>query len=726
MLLCTRLVVVAALAAPLNAQDLLISRLGPNQVSSRPLPGSLTPSFDFGAINPISTRVGPDGMLYVVERGTSNTVKRYYPGGALDTTWSPPTGLTSPSDVAFDSTNGVTTQGIMYVADFGANQIVPYNLNTGIAGAPIAATTPAFLLYRNGLLFVSEFALDQVRKCNPPAALTPFITSATGGLDGPEQIAFQSNQYYVASALGNKVLRYGNSGGVPLGTTAPALGNSEGLNLPIGVAVGPGGSIYVTSTNTNQVLEYDALGYVGVFANTTGPDGLTVYEEPTAPFPVRAGELVATYCPSMGAGNVPDPLGHCVVLVDERFGGPTGENWPAPFFSNEDGPPSEIWNYQNLGSVFGVCVDNDPAPNIYVTSTTAYGDFGASTFGPGGGGGVYKLDGCSGEIRPWMVTGSAVIGDNQLPNSGAGLGDICYDKKHDQFFVSNFRDGKIYRVKDVGNEGILQSAAYDPFAAFPYPFDPDFAPPGERVWALHVSRFYATGSPEGELLFSVWLRDTGRPTTPWPAAWGPSPGAALENNTIWSWPMDSTGALIGAPQLWRIMPHLVDKNGNDLGYSNPVSDITSDFKKVFTAERTFFFGNYGAINDGASAHQSRILMTSFVPKGSAGSAFDYRYRIGDGQAPIDPSFGLGWNSSGGVAVERARVWGTGDALHYAVEDYLYGLQGIPALGNAQILPPNQSVTSKLIDLDHDISGADKSQSGDVEYIPKSGLCDGGG
>lgn len=443
-----------------------------------------------------------------------------------------------------------------------------------------------------------------------------------------------------------------------------------------------------------------------------------------APFPLEKGELVTTFSP-----NGPDDDGNCVILVDPRDATTVGANWNAPFFSNENAQdPADVWNHGNLGSVFGIAID--AKPDIFVTASSSYDDFGVTnTYGPAGGGGVYKIDGVTGKIYDWMVTGTGGVGTNELPNPAPpgvtppGLGDICYDADNDQYFVSNFADGCIYQVKagsgSLSNQGIVQ-AVYDPFLQYPYAGNPTFAPLGERVWAVHVMSYRLPMRPgvvRRTLLFSVWLRDEVRFDTPWPSSWP----LVLNppNNAIFQWDLNAAGDPVASgPVLWRVLPyeHLRDR-------SNPVSDIASHGPFVFVAERTMV-RNYGQL--GVAGHEARVLFFQMETKYRFTTAattwppqpdpITLTYRVGDYNT-------VGANCAGGVTefLRGApfplanRVWATGDALRGDVAgNRVYGLQGMPLLGN-QFVSPYTS-TSVLIDLDHDISVADKSQPGDVERV----------
>ncbi len=177
------------------------------------------------------------------------------------------------------------------------------------------------------------------------------------------------------------------------------------------------------------------------------------------------------------------------------------------------------WTFDNLGNVFGITFDN--LGNAYVTASSSYTDLvdfennthsyevGYGTLGGGvddlgAAGTVYKLDACTGEASvfaqlPQQNTTLDYAGlDGNLYGSGAtrtsgpGLGNIDFNEDCNEFYVTNFEDGKIYRLDAVGDT----LGCFDPFS--PDDGSAGFAPLGERVWAV------AYNPDDGRVYYSVW------------------------------------------------------------------------------------------------------------------------------------------------------------------------------------------------------------------------------
>ena len=136
------------------------------------------------------------------------------------------------------------------------------------------------------------------------------------------------------------------------------------------------------------------------------------------------------------------------------------------------------WHVDSIGNVFGITMDNQG--NIYTTASSNYGttyfnEIGVIRYGEIGGGAedieaagtIYKIDGVSGQASVFAVLPQQLAFFNQgaceFPldmsrNTGPGLGNITFNYLAKQFYVSNFEDGRIYRLDLEGN--ILDS--YDP------------------------------------------------------------------------------------------------------------------------------------------------------------------------------------------------------------------------------------------------------------------------
>ena len=460
------------------------------------------------------------------------------------------------------------------------------------------------------------------------------------------------------------------------------------LELACGSGGGPANAIHLEITGAPRVLTV-RVGISG--AEPEIGELLTLcIDRPLA----NPGALVATSYSSLSAQPI-DPLGYVVGVVDARVPpAPTtpvpvlDQNWSPPIFHNEGAAPTEVWNAANLGQVFGVTLDDSVPPNIYVAATSVYGDMTphphpGGGFGPGGPAGVYRLDGVTGDITTFLGTAPVptctvtdVTGLGVLPNdpaSGPALGDICFDRIHRQFFVSNLEDGKIYRVSPAG----IVLSSYDPFD--PDDGCPGFAPLGERVWAVATTCCFVGGDVEPSpcsraLYFSVWQRDRARPSHP-------GAGPAVDGNSIWMVPLDDTGDFAGDPELVAVMPPHV-AGGT---WSSPVSDIAFGNGRMVVAERAMY-GDYGTGALGpanASAHRARVL------------EYECRWHGGPLRWALDRELLVGRtsftdqnNSAGGVDYDdEHNVWATGDYLHYQHEDYIYGLQRVPSSGNAGVNPP---------------------------------------
>lgn len=136
------------------------------------------------------------------------------------------------------------------------------------------------------------------------------------------------------------------------------------------------------------------------------------------------------------------------------------------------------WHIDSIGNVFGIAMD--VCGNTFLTASSNYGaDFFGNVSvlrygGIGGGaqslqaaGTVYKIDGATGQASVFSVLPQQAFAFTHFScegittvdrTTGPGLGNIVFHPTVRLFYVSNFEDGRIYRIDEQGV--ILDS--YDP------------------------------------------------------------------------------------------------------------------------------------------------------------------------------------------------------------------------------------------------------------------------
>jgi hypothetical protein len=402
-----------------------------------------------------------------------------------------------------------------------------------------------------------------------------------------------------------------------------------------------------------------------------------------------------------------DPLHNVLRVVDIRNRPPfvvNGSAWnpPQTFGAN--------WTNQRMNSVFGIATDHEPEPNIYVASSTVYCSDPHLTPGH-----IYKIIGNTWAVTDYVVTnnipGPPMTGVNWIPNTGPGLGNICHDRFHNQQFVTNHEDGRIYRIADNGmGMGIVQSF-FDPFG--PDNNSAGFAPRGERLWGIGV---YGTNSSDVRVYFSRWRADRSVTNT-------------LGDNEIWSIALDNAGEFITSDVRLELNLPVMDSSIPALNYSNPASDIEFSFNgDMLLGERTMS-GNVGPCSfSGAWAHQSRILE---FPRDGTGLYQDNNFiwhRVG--VAAIDPRKS---NSCGGVDFGYgfydtltqqndlcdSIITGTGDRIFDISPGLVYGFQ-VTERSSAGIYTHEDF--SLFVDLNGVFSGFDDKQTtGDID-VYREDLC----
>ena len=352
---------------------------------------------------------------------------------------------------------------------------------------------------------------------------------------------------------------------------------------------------------------------------------------------------------------------------------PLGVNWVNGLYSD----PS--WTKSKMGQLFGVALDD--VGNVYAAQTAVYLQDGIGSIG-GQPGQVYKVDSITGVPTVFAtlpnVSDPVIAAVYGLGESYPQLGNLCFDTGHQMLYVSNFEDGRIYRISAAGvclstwdhATGIVGTCA---------PEAGDQVGParlGERVWA--VQNF------NNRVYYSLWVEDQG----------AANPNAA---NQIWSIAQSATGEFIAGTEQLEISVPALDNSE----YSAPVSDISfSPSGKMMLAERTMYTDTATGRFD-TSAHGSRGLEYECVAGGWVPSA--NLFSVG-GLSAHDCAGGVDYSYG---ASPDDRVWFSSDAIILNGPVALYGIQGIPQAGGAV---PN----SILIDMDADILSQDKTGLGSVE------------
>lgn len=331
------------------------------------------------------------------------------------------------------------------------------------------------------------------------------------------------------------------------------------------------------------------------------------------------------------------------------------------------------WTKMTMGTVFGVTLDDQG--NIYATASSAYNqDF----FPSNQSGRIYRVDGVTGAVTVFQT-----LPFSPPDNMGrqAALGNISFDCVHQKFYVSNLDDGKIYTLD---TSGVVSSITWDHGASLPLSQrildDPSkaFTPLGRRIWGIQAFA--------GRLYYAVWWED-GSLVNP------------SHNTEIYSVALDTAGNFVTPARLEFSLPDRT--SGKD---SMPVSDIT------FGPAGELSVAEHGMGNETSPvAHRSRILEYTPITTGWSPQPVN---KFG-----FNPS--IPQSAAGGLDYDFApggRLWGSGDAIHLAFNDFIYGIEGLPRGGG-------NAANSVLIDGDGNTTSGPKTEIGDVEIpCPEANAC----
>ncbi|MCB9311020.1 MAG: HYR domain-containing protein [Lewinellaceae bacterium] len=397
--------------------------------------------------------------------------------------------------------------------------------------------------------------------------------------------------------------------------------------------------------------------------------------------------------------------------------GPSGTTYEDKIYH---GPAFE-WTLGNLGTVFGLAIDNDG--NIYAGASTV---FGSQEFPDGtapdqlrGSGSIYKIDALTGGVNTEFVTTyqsasynaayaaalpnqtltgtwGAPLGEAWTVKTGAGLGDLTFDRYNNKLFVSNFEDGKIYKINP--STGVIENV-YDPRFGDASAAGLDngalgFAPRGQRPWGLGINQENSVI----KLYYALWnvdLRDDVPTNT--------------KHNQIWSVQLDADGNPMPSTEaLELVLPYL--EGSNTYYMSNPVSDISFNTSgEMLVAERGMLddFGIPYHTTGVNPAHHARIMR--FQNPGSGWQVYisNNYYALNVSAANSSGGIDYGTYVCDGETFCDDMMWATVDAYNLDGTLSVYGVADVNYSNGAYDV-------HSYIDLDSDLENYSKLGVGDVE------------
>jgi hypothetical protein len=387
--------------------------------------------------------------------------------------------------------------------------------------------------------------------------------------------------------------------------------------------------------------------------------------------------------------------GPVVRLVDIHNPLYTGFNIDAP-------RQSWTWNASVIGQVYGIAI-NPNNQDVFVTASSVYENYGYSespfAYGPGGSGGIYRLNPVTGVVTTLVFTipfgipnvsplppplnaiayiSPNVAGTNTIPNGtltepGPGLGNICFDKKHGKLFVTNFEDGKIYRIDPT--TGIIDDV-YDPVAgANPggngnQAMYEDVPTPGHAPWGDNLFGI-AYNEVENRIYYGVCVKDI------WTSG--------TRKNSIRSIGLNGAGKMTGSDQFEIAIDNYANNSSgviSDISFNYPDGQpvqmavagrsLNPSFKSAAYASNAELYKGYS--NSWSKSTTYAVGNDSGSPISHVGKncsgGIDFGYTSFDASTNINTGFG-------------DRIWMTSHNMLNDPNfgDWLFGIHSTPTSGN---------------------------------------------
>lgn len=210
-----------------------------------------------GLDGPLAARIGSDGLLYVASEG-SNQIKRYNVGTRdfVDNFIAAGLGgLNGPSGVTWDGA------GDLLVSSFNSDSVLKYDGSTGtFLGIPVTNGSGGVngpdngsIIGPDGLLYVPSYWSNQVIRYDLTAQTSEVFISVIGR---PRVLVFQGDNLFITSESSDAVRRYALDGTFIDNFIQPG---SAILDVPVGLEF-HNGSWFVSSVSMHKVLQFDAAG----------------------------------------------------------------------------------------------------------------------------------------------------------------------------------------------------------------------------------------------------------------------------------------------------------------------------------------------------------------------------------------------------------------------------------------------------------------------------------
>ena len=248
------------------------------------------------AVLGVETRARADFLVSVSNNaGTVNRVDRFTNAGGYVGPFvtEGSGGLITPEGLAYGR------DGNLYVAGFTTGAVLKYNGQTGASLGTFATDpqmTNSVLGLRfgpNGNLYVSDYngTTSAVQEFNgvTGAKINTFnVAPGSGGLSGPVDINFTpGGDLLVSSSNTNEVLRYNATTGAFIGKFV--LAGSLGLNFPDGQLITSNNFFLLSSSFSNNILRFDINGNpINSFALPAGSVPVGLLEQPSGNILVAA------------------------------------------------------------------------------------------------------------------------------------------------------------------------------------------------------------------------------------------------------------------------------------------------------------------------------------------------------------------------------------------------------------------------------------------------------